>query len=222
MAKKYENIENVTKLISNGAISELSKKITAAERTVSDIVKSLNAIEAARLQAKLEEERVAAEKAAAEEAAKLAAEQEASEKAQKQDEQNVTQAPAVAETAEAPSPVQQTPEKPAEQKEQQKPAKDTKTFINHDSRAPKGDKKGAPQHSPATQRPQQGGPRPQTGAKFNAPSATPATSSSQAPKKNFGPDKKKQSYDKTYVEKERRAPSKRALQKIRAATGSYA
>ncbi len=218
MAKKYENIENVTKLISNGAISELSKKITAAERTVSDIVKSLNAIEAARLQAKLEEERVAAEKAAAEEAAKLAAEQEASEKAQKQDEQNVTQAPAVAETAEAPSPVQQTPEKPAEQKEQQKPAKDTKTFINHDSRAPKGDKKGAPQHSPATQRPQQGGPRPQTGAKFNAPSATPATSSSQAPKKNFGPDKKKQSYDKTYVEKERRAPSKRALQKQQGAS----
>ena len=52
-----------------------------------------------------------------------------------------------------------------------------------------------------------------------APAAQTATAASQVNKpKNFGPDKKKQTYDKTYVEKERHAVSKRALQKQQGAT----
>lgn len=213
MAKKYENIENIVKLISDGAISELSKKVVAAERTASEILKKLNDYEAAKLQAKLEEERIAAEKAAAEEAAKRAAEKETAE-LQKQDEQKTEQAPA-AEKPQAPSPVQQTAEKTAEQKPQQ-PAKDNRTFINRDTRPPKGDKKGVAPHAALPQRPQQPG-HSQTGAKFTPAAGTQAPAA-QAPKKNFGPDKKKQSYEKTYVEKERRAPSKRALQKQQGAS----
>ena len=30
MAKKYENIENISKLISGGAVAELSKKVSGA------------------------------------------------------------------------------------------------------------------------------------------------------------------------------------------------
>ncbi len=213
MAKKYENIENIVKLISDGAISELSKKVVAAERTASEILKKLNDYEAAKLQAKLEEERIAAEKAAAEEAAKRAAEKETAE-LQKQDEQKTEQVPA-AEKPQAPSPVQQTAEKTAEQKPQQ-PAKDNRTFINRDTRPPKGDKKGMAPHAALPQRPQQPG-HSQTGAKFT-PAAGTQVPAAQAPKKNFGPDKKKQSYEKTYVEKERRAPSKRALQKQQGAS----
>ncbi len=218
MAKKYENIENIVKLISDGAISELSKKVVAAERTAADVLKKLNGVEAARLQAKLEEERLAAEKAAAEEAAKLAAEKEALEAAKKQEEQQTTAKAPIEETpVEVPSPVQQNTEVSAEQKPQQ-PAKDNKTFINRDVRPPKADKKSGSVHSATPQRPaQQTQGRPQAGAKFNSSAAAPAPAA-QAPKKNFGPDKKKQSYDKTYVEKERRAPSKRALQKQQGAS----
>ncbi len=214
MAKKYENIENIGKLISGGAIPELSKKIAAAERAASDILKKLNELEAAKIQAKLEKERLAAEQAAAEEAAKRAAEQAAMESEQKQNEQSIEPAPE--ETAAASFPVRQTEEKPAEQRPQQ-PVRDNKTFINRDARPPKGDKKGVVPHT-ATARPQQGQVRPQTGSKFTAPTAAAQPPAAQAPKKNFGPDKKKQSYEKTYVEKERHAPSKRALQKQQGAS----
>ena len=47
MAKKYENIENIGKLISGGVIAELSKKVSGAEKSASDILKKLNDIEAA-------------------------------------------------------------------------------------------------------------------------------------------------------------------------------
>ena len=217
MAKKYENIENIGKLISDGAVSELSKKISAAERAVSDVLKKLNDFEAAKLQAKLEEERIAAEKAAAEEAAKRAAEQKAQEELIKQQELNKQQTPVVEEKTEAPVVEQKNPVK--EQKPQQFKPQENKTFINRENRPPKGDRKNVPPYSSAPRTPQgQQSPRPQVGAKFNAAAATVPAANAQAPKKNFGPDKKKQSYDKTYVEKERRAPSKRALQKQQGAS----
>lgn len=56
MAKKYENIENISKLISGGAVAELSKKVSGAEKSASDILKKLNDMEAAIKQKKLEEE----------------------------------------------------------------------------------------------------------------------------------------------------------------------
>ena len=211
MAKKYENIENIGKLISNGAVSELSKKISAAERAISDVLKKLNDFEAAKLQAKLEEERIAAEKAAAEEAARLAAELKAQE-----DKKAKEQAP----VEETEAPVATEKKQPAkEQKPQQPKQQENKTFINRDTRQPKPDnKKNVPPYSsaPRTQQGQQP-PRPQGGAKFSPAPAAPAANAQQPPKKNFGPDKKK-SYEKTYVEKERRAPSKRALQKQQGAS----
>ena len=70
MARKYENIENINRLITDGAVGELSKKISGAERTVSEILKKLNDIEAAIKQKKLEAEQAEAQKAAEEAAEK--------------------------------------------------------------------------------------------------------------------------------------------------------
>ena len=67
MAKKYENIEKIGQLISGGAIGELSRKISGAERSVSEVLKKLNELEAAARQKKAEAELVA--KRAEEEAA---------------------------------------------------------------------------------------------------------------------------------------------------------
>ena len=229
MAKKYENIENIGKLISSGAISELSKKISAAERLASEVLKKLNEIEAAKLQAKIEEERIAAEKAAAEKAAAEEAAKRVAEQKEQEDHKIEEQTPVVEEKTEAPvseqkkQPVkEQKPQQsqPKQPKQPQQPKQqDNKTFINRDARPPRGDKKNVPPFSsaPRTQQGQQPA-RPQGGVKFNGVAATPAANAAQAPKKNFGPDKKKQSYEKTYVEKERRAPSKRALQKQQGAS----
>ncbi|MDE6000919.1 MAG: translation initiation factor IF-2, partial [Clostridia bacterium] len=59
-------------------------------------------------------------------------------------------------------------------------------------------------------------PRPQ-GPRFNNAAAAPAPAAQPAKNKNFGPDKKK-GFEKTYVEKERRTVSKRALQKQQGAS----
>ena len=62
MANKYENAENIGKLLSGGALSELGKKVGASERRMSEILKKLSDMESA-IQAakKQEEERRAAE-----------------------------------------------------------------------------------------------------------------------------------------------------------------
>ena len=69
MANKYENAENIGKLLSGGALSELNKKVGASERRMSEILKKLSDMESA-IQAakKQEEERRAAEAAEAEKA----------------------------------------------------------------------------------------------------------------------------------------------------------
>ncbi len=83
MAKKYENIENIGKLITDGIVAELTRKIGAAEKNASDIMKRLVELENAKQAKKLEEERLAAEKLAAEENARREAEaaQKAAEEA---------------------------------------------------------------------------------------------------------------------------------------------
>ncbi len=48
MAKKYEDIENIGKLISGGAIAELSKKVSGAEKLAAEILKSLIEMEKAK------------------------------------------------------------------------------------------------------------------------------------------------------------------------------
>lgn len=235
---KYENIENIAKILSSGTVAELSKKITAAEKKAAEILKKLNDAEAAKLEAKLAEEKSAAEKAAAEEAANLAAvkksEAENEEKANVDEEVKTSseEKPAdekiVVQHEKAETQVFDKPEKQGQRPQKfkdQRPLKDnkpqdSKTFINRENRAPKSDKKNMPPLSYNAQRgPQSHQPRPQTGGKFGANvQAAASAPMPQAAKKNFGPDKKKQSYDKTYVEKERRAPSKRALQKQQGAS----
>ena len=66
---KYENIVSIAKMLSEGTVSELSKKVAAAERTAGDILKRLAELDNARLAKRAEEERIAREAAAAEEAA---------------------------------------------------------------------------------------------------------------------------------------------------------
>ncbi len=267
MAKKYETIENIGKLISGGAVAELTKKVAGAEKSVSDILKKLNDIEAAVKQRKRDEEQAAAIKAAEEEAAAQKAaqpspvEEQPAEPVAEKPEKEVAKAE-ISEQPSAPEEVKverekevsaaEVTEKPAEaparpsyiirtaaqqlqqQREQQaaraaaRPATqkpvyqngqsaqgarpqrgENKTFINRDTRPSKGG--GA--YQPRT--PQQG--RPLGGPRFNAPIA-PAPAVGPASKgKNFGPDKKKQSFEKTYVEKSRTI-NKRALVKQQGAT----
>ncbi len=190
-----------------------------------------------------EEQRAAQEKKAAEERqkaaereAELAAQADKAAKAAAEKEAETKSAPApqsaqVNAEAEPKAPKQEKPAQPVAQ--QVKPAKPAanpantpvkadqprstrtgaakpaagKTFVNSDSTRQRGERPARPQQgarpaSPA--RPQQGGRPASTAA---AAQAKPAAA------KNFGPDKKKGGYEKTYVEKERRAPSKRSLAK---------
>lgn len=100
MANKYENAENIGKLISGGALSELGKKVNASEKRMTEILKKLSDMESAIQAAKKQEE----ERAALVQAEKEKAEKEMPAKAE---------APA-AESKSAPA------EKPAEKVE--KPA----------------------------------------------------------------------------------------------------
>lgn len=200
MAKKFENIENIGKLITDGLVPELIKKVGAAEKSASEILKKLAELENARLAKKIEAERLAAEKLAEERAAAIAeAEKQKALEAQKEAEEK-----SVKETQKP-----QPPETPVAKPE-------NKTFVNRDTRPQRGPvKPAAPNYNNANRPTRPLGPQ-----KFGtAPAAQAATASSQVNKpKNFGPDKKKQTYDKTYVEKERHAVSKRALQKQQGAT----
>lgn len=254
MAKKYENIENIGKLISGGVVAELSKKIGNAEKKTADILKKLSELESLKQAKKLEEERLAAEKLAAEQAAARAekeAEQAAASSAEeikteqkeipeKSDEQ-VEKAESVkvsepveekvvnAEAAEKPLKAvkpenkSQNAGKNRQQAKQQPVDKrrppvsnptDNKTFVNRDSRPPK-ERPSRNNASPFNNagRPQQ---KPQSPKINGSVSAAPVAQG--AKNKNFGLDKKKQSFDKTYVEKERRTVSKRALQKQQGAS----
>ncbi len=206
---KYENIENIGKL-KEGLLSQLSKRISGAEKSASEILKKLNDMESLARQKKAEEE--LAKKAAAELEQK-AAEQPA-----------VEEQPVKSEPAPAPAPVAE--EKPAKQEEKKTPSfivrridpsqisgmrpqrSENKTFINRDTRPQKP-------HN-GQQRPAGGQSRPAAGgvARF-APAPAPVAA---AKGKNFGPDKKKQSFEKTYIEKDKRTINKRALVKQQGAS----
>lgn len=199
MAKKYENIENIGKLITDGLVSELVKKVALAEKTASDILKKLSELENAKLAKKIEEEKLAAQKLAEERAAIAEAEKQKALEAEK-----------VSATETEVKPVKEDV-KGKDQHSAEKP-ENNKTFINKDNRIQRDrpTKAGMPQYNNAAQRPK---PAQRTGAPI-APA--PAVQPNKA--KNFGPDKKKQNYEKTYVEKERHAVSKRALQKQQGAS----
>lgn len=253
MAKKYENIENIGKLISDGHVSELFKKVGQAEKHVSEILKKLAELDSAQTAKRREEERLAAEKKAQEEAAARAAVEaeekkraeeakrseeaaaaEAAERARKEEEERKkkeaqneppAQPQTVKSTAAEPAPkatYTQRQERP--QYTDKKPVRgDNKTFVNRDSRPPfnRGDNRptrpasGTGANGFGARNQQGGAARPQ-GPKFGAGTSTTASSTAQKPaNKNFGVDKKKQP---TYVEKEKRPVSKRALIKQQGAS----
>ncbi len=276
MAKKYENIENISVNISGAKLSELSKNISAAEKKVSEILKKLSALEVSMTAKKMEEERAnaereaqaAAEKAAAEKAAadKAAAEKAAAEKAAA--EKAAAEKAAELEKTEVKTEVvknlpennqesvkptanngenrsytakgdykqggkiqdnrvsganksngnerAQQPRKPLNQGAQgqdRKGAQDGKTFVPRDGR-PAFNNKG---ERPVRPNQQLGGAQRSTRPQFGANSPAPVVKPTG---KNFGADKKKGAYEKTYVDKERRgvATNKRALQKQQGAT----
>ncbi len=259
MAKKYENIENIGKLISGGAVAELSKKISVAEKAASDILKKLNDIETAIRTRRYEEEQAAIRAAEAEAAAKLAAEKPAQAEAASQPLPEIAAQPsapaeAVAEPVREAQPVA-TPveeakpaaqpvapaEQPAQTAQPAQPAEkprpsyirghvnpaeprparpENRTFINRDSRPQRPDPRG---QRPAGQsyQPRNGaaqtGARPVGGQRYNSPAAVPPVQPNKGGK-NFGPDKKKQTFEKTYVEKGHSPLSKRALQKQQGAS----
>lgn len=239
MAKKYENIENINKLLSGGAVAELSKKVSAAEKSAFDILKKLNDIEAAIKQKKLEEEQAAAREAA-----------EALKEEVKAREPEKVEEPATPKTetvAEAPKPA--APEKPAAEahKPTEKPAAPAPAPKTEPAAKPA--RSGAPvivghidlqngrppYNKPRTEnktfinrdtrpprdRGASGAPRngaqgrPAGGPRFNAPAPAPAPVPAKG--KNFGPDKKK-GFEKTYVEKDKRTINKRALVKQQGAS----
>lgn len=233
MAKKYEVIENIGKLISGGIVAELSKKVGTAEKRVADILKKLSELENIKLAKKIEEERLAAEKIAAEEAARRAAEEAVKPEAVAE----VAPAPAKeepipepviikkTEKAEQPAEKIEKVEKPAEKSERPwlvkaapRPAvkPENKTFVNRDTR-PQRERPVRPTTPQFNNNGVNNRPRPLP--KFNGTGAAAAPAAGQPVKaKNFGPDKKKQSFDKTYVEKDKHTVSKRALQKQQGAS----
>lgn len=226
---KYENILTIDKLLKEGTINELSKKVSTAERTAADILKRFNELDNARKAAiRAEDERIAREAAAAEEAAnKAAAEAEAKSSEVNTAESGVNES---APTEDVNAESAETAAKPAASEKQQakeeaataasaKPSRPSyivskaaaapaKTYVNKDAGRPSRPAYGQQNRTGAATGTVKGG------AKYVAPAAPqPAKGSG----KNFGADKKK-GFEKTYVEKDRHAISKRALLKQQGAT----
>ena len=254
MANKYNNIVNITKMLDDGIVSELSKKVSAAERTASELVKKLAELDNTLQAKRVEEERAAREAAAAEVAAEKIQQVEEAKPVEikKEPEETVKEAEPEQPVAEVKAENKVTPERVEEVKEQspapaqpaevkekapatpaapaaeqaptvkarpsyivaKAPATPPKTYVNRDSNG-KGDR--APRPTYGQQQRGNAGQQPRGGAKYVAPEA-PAPS--KAGGKNFGADKKKQSFEKTYVEKDRHAISKRALAKQQGASVS--
>ena len=112
MANKYDNAENIGKLVSGGTLSELGKKVSASEKRVSEILKKLSDMESAIQAAKKQEE----ERAAALQAEKERVEKEKlaeKQKAEKEQAEKSAAQPSLPEKAPAPA----AEEKPAPVKE---------------------------------------------------------------------------------------------------------
>lgn len=223
---KYENILNIAKMLSEGTFGELSKKVSATERAAAEILRKLSELDNARIAKRAEEERLAREAVAAEEAALKAETAKEAKTSEQVPEVQQTETAADVKPAEAaqiadepakqedkesaPAPAQAKPARPS-YIVAKAPAAPAKTYVNKD--AGRGDRPrsayGQQTRTGAT------GVQSKPGAKYVAPAtAAPAKSAG----KNFGADKKKQSFEKTYVERDRHAISKRALAKQQGAT----
>lgn len=216
MAKSYENVANIAKMLTDGTVTELTKKVSAAERSAADILKKLAELDSAMAAKRAEELRLAREEAAAQAEAAKAVAQAKEESVKPEKVQKVE--PEVKE----PETVQTAPEKKEpvveEKKTVEAPPKPqrpsfivskapAKTYVNKDNGGTR------PSYSQSSRT--SSGARPSSAPKYVAPAtAQPAKSGG----KNFGPDKKKQSFEKTYIEKDRRTTSKRALAKQQGAS----
>lgn len=227
---KYENVANISKMLSDGVANDLTKKVSAAERTVNDILRRLAELDNAQALKRAEEERKAKEAAALaneqpkQEAAKEVVEEKPIEvvvpeekvneaRLQVKEEQKTEETVKNDKKAEEPVVEQEKPTKPArpsfivaKASQTQTP---TKTYVNKDGARQDRDRR----NSNYTPRPTNNGAKPTT-PKYVAPAPQPT----KAVGKTFGSDKKKQSYDKTYVERDRRTISKRALAKQQGVT----
>ena len=131
MAKKYENVEKILGLLDDEQLGGLQKRIASTERSLSDVLKKLSALEnekaerdAAAAVAKAEEEaRVAAEEAAKAAAAAEKAAKEAAEKAAKEaaatEETEKPKKKTTKKKAEEPV-AEETPVQPVEEKKEEK------------------------------------------------------------------------------------------------------
>ncbi len=212
------SVQEILKKLSDLDNAQIAKKLEEEQRLAQEkkaAEEQLKREEAELAEKKKEEEKKAAAPAPEQPAPAAVEEKEQKpEKEVKQDSQEKNEKPVGQEKSAKPAgtsasapvktekqakPAAKTPERQA------KPANTGKTFVNSDGGKPRGDRSTRPQGAQA-RTPQQS--RPQVGAK-------PAASAAQAKPaaKNFGPDKKKGGYERTYVEKERRAPSKRSLAK---------
>ena len=87
MAKKYENVENILKLLEDDSLGSVQKRLSSTEKNLSEILKKLSALEAEKAEREAaeaalraeEEARIAAEEAKKAEAEKAAAKEKATE-----------------------------------------------------------------------------------------------------------------------------------------------
>lgn len=186
MANKYENAENIGKLISGGTLSELSKKVGASEKRMSEILKKLSDMESAIQTAKKqEEERKAAEQAEAEkvkaEPVATPVQGKAPEKAPEKPAEKPAQSAPAASAPEAPAkPAEKAPEKAAEKPAPEKPAEKAAEKPTPAAEEKKPEPKAA---KPAAEAPAPAAPlRPAQEARPARPAADNFQSSQRAPR----------------------------------------
>ena len=149
MAKKYENVEKILALLDDEQLGGLQKRLSSTEKSLSDVLKKLSALEtekaerdAAAAAARAEEEA----RVAAEEAAKAAAEAEKAAKAEKEAaEKAAKEAAKATEETEKPKKkttkkkteekVEETPVQPVEEKKEEKVEVVEKTEIKAEDKA---------------------------------------------------------------------------------------
>ncbi|MBQ8323398.1 MAG: translation initiation factor IF-2 [Clostridia bacterium] len=125
MAKKYENVENVLKLLEDDRLGNVTKRLSSTEKTLSEILKNLTVLEAEKAEREAAEAATrAAEEAAkaAEAAAKAAAEAKAEAEAKAKSTAPVTP---VEEAQETPS--EEEPKKKTTRKKAEEPTEEVKT-----------------------------------------------------------------------------------------------
>ncbi len=209
MANKYENAENIGKLVSGGTLSELGKKVNASEKKMSEILKKLSDMESA-IQAakKQEEERIALEQAERDKAEKEAA--KAAQAAEVPAPEEKPAAKAEPEKAPAPAPAKEpAAEKPAEKAPSEKAAPQKQAVAEQaPEKAPAPEQKPAERPaapaasaSPAAKAPQQPAGQPAR-RQDNAPR-------SPQPRTNGGAQtsgRPRQNDNRTFVNRDQRPP----------------